>query len=393
MKKVYIVSARRTAIGTFDGSLKDTPAAELATVAARDAIAAAGLEPRDIQETIFGNVLSAGVGQNVARQAALAAGVPQEIPAFTVNKLCGSGLKSVQLAAQAIRAGDSRIVLAGGTENMNRAPYLLHGARFGLRMGDPQLVDSLVSEGLWCSIENCHMGITAENLADRYDISREQMDAFALESHRRAVAATREGRFRDEITPVPVKKKKDTVPFDTDEHPREDTSLEKLADLRAAFRKDGRVTAGNASGINDAAAALVLAGEETVKARKLGPAAELVACASAGVHPAYMGIGPVAAIRKLLEKTGLSLADVELFEVNEAFAVQMLAVDKELKLGTERVNVNGGAVALGHPIGASGARILVTLLHAMKQRGAKTGVAALCIGGGMGIAALVRMAE
>lgn len=390
MSKIYILAAKRTAIGTFDGTLKNTSAVDLAVSVVKNVIEESGVKPEQVKELILGNVLSAGLGQNIARQVAVKSGIPDAVPSYTVNKVCGSGMKAIQLAYQSILTGDSDLVIAGGTENMNQAPYIAPGVRGGLRMGNGTLVDTMVNDGLWCSLNDYHMGITAENLAEKYSISREEQDAYAAESQARAANALKEDVFKDEIVPIEVRAGKQTVTFEKDEHPRE-TSVEKLAKLRPAFKKDGTVTAGNASGINDGAAILVLASEEFVKANNVTPLAEVTGFASAGVDPQIMGIGPVAAINKLISKSGQSLTSFDLFELNEAFAVQSLSVVKELGIDTEKVNVNGGAIALGHPIGASGARIVVTLLHEMKRRGVKIGLASLCIGGGMGIAMTVRM--
>ena len=390
MRKVYVVAAKRTAIGTFDGTLKGINAIDLATTVAKKLLAESGIDAKDIDEVIFGNVLSAGLGQNVTRQIAIKTGIGLEVPSFTVNKVCASGMKAVQLAYQSIAIGEADVVLAGGTENMNQAPYLVNGARFGLRMNDSAMVDSMVKDGLWCAIGDYHMGITAENIAQKYNISRQQQDEFAALSQQKAEKAIANGEFADEIVPVTVKKRKETIEFKTDEHPRAGTTAEVLSKLRPAFKKDGTVTAGNASGINDGAAALILASEEFINKNNITPIAEFTGFASVGVDPAIMGIGPSAAISKILKKTGIKLNDIEIFELNEAFAAQSIAVLKETGIGPEKVNVNGGAIALGHPIGASGARILVTLLGAMKKRNLKTGLVSLCIGGGMGMAAIVK---
>jgi len=388
MTRAVIVGGVRTAIGSFGGALKDTPAAELGRVVIEAVLKRSSIEPADVDEVIMGNVLQAGGGMNVARQAAIAAGVPDSVPSFTLNKVCGSGLKSVALAAQAIRAGDAEVIVAGGTESMSRAPYLLANARWGYRLGNGELLDSMLSEGLTCAMAGCHMGITAENVADLYSVSREQQDQFAAESQKRAAAARSDGRFRTEIVPVVISAKKGaTAIFESDEYIRPETTVKTLATLRPAFRKeDGTVTAGNASGINDGAAAVVVMSHERARLMELAPRAEIVAYASAGVEPRYMGMGPVPAIERVLDRAGMSLNDIDLFEVNEAFAAQSLAVINKLDLDQSRVNVNGGAIALGHPIGASGARILVTLLHEMERRNARRGLAALCIGGGQGIA-------
>lgn len=387
---VVILAGCRTPIGTFGGVFKDVSAIELGTVAAREALQRGGVRPEQVDEVILGCVLQAGLGMNPARQVLIRSGIPESVPAHTVNKVCGSGLKSVMLAAQAVRCGDAELVLAGGIESMSQAPFLLPGARWGQRLGHGEVQDHMIHEGLTDAFNGYHMGITAENLAARYEISREDQDAFAAESQRRAEAAIREGRFKEEIVPVSVPQKKgEARPVDTDEHPRPGMTAESLAKLKPAFKKDGSVTAGNASGLNDGAAALVVT--SAARARALGrePLARIVAYASAGVDPSIMGIGPVPAVRRAVDKAGLGLDQIELFELNEAFAAQSLAVLRELKLDPAHVNVHGGAIALGHPIGASGARILVTLLHAMKARGARRGLASLCIGGGQGVAMVV----
>lgn len=391
MSKAVIISGARTAIGTFGGALKDISAAELGRVVIEAAIDRAGVNREEIEEVILGNVLQSGGGMNVARQAAIAAGVPDSVPSFTVNKVCGSGLKAVALAAQAIAAEDADLIVAGGTESMSRAPYLLTGARWGYRMGEGEVIDSMMSEGLTCAMADCHMGVTAENVAARCDISREAQDEFAAESQRKAEEALSAGRFNDEIVAVPVPQKKgEPLAFKTDEHPRAGTTSEALARLKPAFQKEsGTVTAGNASGINDGAAALLLASRERARLMELAPIAEIVSYASAGVDPRYMGLGPVPAIERALEKADMEIADIDLFELNEAFAAQSLGVIDALKLDASRINVNGGAIALGHPIGASGARVLVTLLYEMRKRDARRGLAALCIGGGQGIAMIV----
>ncbi len=391
MSKVVIVSGARTAIGAFGGSLKDLPASELGRIAIEGAIMRAGIDPANVDEVILGNVLQAGGGMNTARQAAIAAGIPDAVPSFTVNKVCGSGLKAVTLAAQAITAGDAELVIAGGTESMSRAPYILKEARWGYRMGNGELVDSLLSEGLTCAMAGCHMGITAENISEKYSITREAQDDFAAESQRRAAEAIAAGRFDDEIVPVLIKQKKgEPITFKTDEYPRAGSTAEVLAKLRPAFKKEGgTVTAGNASGINDGAAALTIASEERARLMELSPMAKIVSYATAGVDPRFMGMGPVPAIKRALERAGLAISDIDLFELNEAFAAQSLGVLKQLDISADRVNVNGGAIALGHPIGASGARVLVTLLFEMRRRDVKRGLAALCIGGGQGIAIII----
>lgn len=390
MREVVIASAVRTPIGAFGGKLKSVPAVELGAIVAKEAIARAGINAEMVEEVIFGNVLQAGLGQNVARQVSVKAGIPIGVPSFTVNKVCGSGLKTVALAAQAILSGESDIVLAGGTENMSAAPYILNDARWGQRMGDGKLVDYMIHDGLWDIFNEYHMGITAENIAEQWNITREEQDEFSLRSQIRAEEAIKNGRFMAEIVPVAVPQRKgDPVIVDTDEYPKFGTTLETLAKLRPAFKKDGTVTAGNASGINDGAAAVIVMSKE--KADELGvkPLVTIKAQASAGVDPSIMGSGPIPATRKALEKAGLQIDDIDLVEANEAFASQSLCVAKELGLNIEKTNVNGGAIALGHPIGASGARILVTLIHEMVKRDSKTGLATLCIGGGQGIALIV----
>lgn len=391
--EVVIVSAVRTPIGTFGGALATVPATELGAVVVREALARVGLDPGQVDEVIMGNVLSAGLGQNPARQAALRGGLPDTVPAMTINKVCGSGLKAVALAAQAIRAGDAEIVVAGGMENMSAAPYLLDQARTGYRMGDGKLIDMMVRDGLWCAFEDCHMGITGENVAADHGVTREDQDAFAAESQRRAAAASAAGAFTDEIVGVPVPQRRgDPILVTVDEHPRPDTTVETLGKLRPAFQGDGTVTAGNASGINDGAAATVVMSRERAETLGLTPLATIRGHASVGVPPRVMGIGPVEAARKALRGADLDVGDVDLAELNEAFAAQSVAVCRELGLDPERTNVNGGAIALGHPIGASGARILTTLLHEMPRRGARIGLAAMCIGGGQGIAMVVERA-
>jgi acetyl-CoA C-acetyltransferase len=386
---VVVLSGCRTAIGTFGGAFKDVSAVELGTVAVREAVRRSGVRPDHVDEVILGCILQAGLGMNPARQAALKAGLPDSTPATTVNKVCGSGLKAVMLATQAIKAGDAEIVVAGGAENMSRAPYLLPNARWGERLGNGKALDHMIHEGLTDAFHDIHMGITAENVVERYGISRPDQDAFAALSQRRAEAAIREGRFKDEIVAVTVPGKKGETRVDADEHPRPGTSEESLARLKPAFKKDGTVTAGNASGINDGAAALVVAGADRARRLGLPPLARIVSYASVAVDPSVMGIGPVPAVRKALEKAALPVEAIDLFELNEAFAAQSLAVLRDLKLDPARVNVNGGAIALGHPIGASGARILVTLLYALRARGGRYGLASLCIGGGQGVALVV----
>ena len=385
-----ILSACRTAIGAFGGSLKDISAADLGAVVIREAIYRAQVEPASIGDVIMGCVLQGGAGMNVARQAALKAGVPKEVPCETVNRVCGSGLQAVVHAVEAMQAGYIDLAVAGGTESMSGAPYYLKGARWGYRMGHAEVSDSVLVEGLTCAIEGCHMGVTAENIAERFGISRADQDAFAAESQSRAEQAIANGSFKNEIVAVEIAKKKgELTRFETDEHPRRGTTVQTLTGLKPAFKKDGSVTAGNASGINDGAAALVVASE--ARARQLGrtPLAKVVSFACTGVDPAIMGMGPITAVRKAIERAGLSSKDIDLFELNEAFAAQALAVARELSLDPARVNTRGGAIALGHPIGASGARILTTLIHALRARGGGKGIASLCIGGGMGIAMVV----
>lgn len=390
MSKAVIVSGARTAIGSFGGSLTDVCATELGRVVIESALERAGIDRSDVEEVIMGNVLQAGAGMNPARQSAIAAGIPEIVPSFTVNKVCGSGLKAVALAAQAIVAGDADLIVAGGMESMSRAPYLLKKARWGYRLGNDEIVDSMLSEGLTCAMAGCHMGVTAENVAAESGITREGQDEFAAESQRRAEAAVSAGRFEEEIVPVMIAKRKaESLAFKVDEYLRAGTTVGTLGRLKPAFQKEGTVTAGNASGINDGAAAVVVASEERARLMELAPMAKIVSYASAGVDPRLMGMGPVPAIERALEKAGLELKDIDLFELNEAFAAQSLAVVGKLGLDGSRVNVNGGAIALGHPIGASGARVLVTLLYEMRKRDVRRGLAALCIGGGQGIAMIV----
>ncbi len=387
-----ILSACRTPIGSFGGALKPLSAAALGAVVIREAIRRAGVQPGDLGDVILGCVLQAGAGMNVARQAALEAGLPHDVPAETINRVCGSGLQAVVHAVEATRVGYTDLVLAGGTESMSNAPYILKGARWGYRMGHGEACDSLLMEGLTCAIEGCHMGITAEEIARRFTVSRHDQDAFAAESQRRALHAIASGWFKAEIVPVPVPHKTGVrVLFDTDEYPRAGTSLETLAGLKPAFLKDGSVTAGNASGINDGAAAVIVASADRAAQLGVKPLARILSFASAGVDPAIMGMGPVEAVRKALIRASLSTAQIDLFELNEAFASQSLAVLRELGLDTGQVNTRGGAIALGHPIGASGARVLTTLIHALQARGGGRGVAALCIGGGMGIAMVIEV--
>lgn len=390
MTEVVIVAAVRTPIGSFGGSLKDISTVDLGSLVIKNAIERAGLEPEQVDEVIMGNVLGAGLGQNVARQMSIHAGVPVTVPAFTINKVCGSGLKAVQLAVQAVLCGDAEVVVAGGAENMSQAPYILPNQRWGSRMGNATVVDTMLRDGLTDGFEDYHMGITAENVAEQYGITREDQDSFALQSQKRAVAAVESGRFKEEIIPVEIPQRRgEPLVFDTDEFPRKDVSLEGLSKLRPAFQKDGSVTAGNSSGINDGAAAVVVMSAEKAKELGVPVLATIKSYASAGLDPKVMGCGPIYASRKALEKAGLTVADLDLVESNEAFAAQACAVAKELNLDLEKVNVNGGAISLGHPIGASGCRILVTLLHEMQKRDAKRGLATLCIGGGMGTALIV----
>ncbi len=391
MTEVVIASAVRTAVGTFGGSLKDISPVDLGALVIKTALDKAAVKPEQVDEVIMGSVLQAGLGQNVARQASIKAGLPFEVPCLSINKVCGSGLKSVTLAAASIAAGDADIIVAGGTENMSAAPYLTAGARWGLRMGDSTMTDSMIRDGLWCAFNDYHMGMTAENIADKYNIGREKQDQFALESQQKAQAAIESGRFKDEIVPVAVPQRKgDPLIFDVDEHPRM-TTMEALAKLKPAFKKDGTVTAGNASGINDSAAAVVVMSSKKAKELGIKPMAIIKSYASAGVDPAIMGTGPIPSSRKALAKAGWSVSDLQLIEANEAFAVQALAVCQELEFDPAIVNVNGGAIAIGHPIGASGTRIFVTLLYEMQKRKAKRGLATLCIGGGQGIACTVEM--
>ncbi|UVM07276.1 acetyl-CoA C-acetyltransferase [Pseudomonas laurylsulfatiphila] len=387
MQEVVIVAATRTAIGSFQGSLANVSAVDLGAAVIRQLLAQTGLDPAEVDEVIMGQVLTAGAGQNPARQASIKAGLPFAVPAMTLNKVCGSGLKALHLGAQAIRCGDAEVIIAGGQENMSLANYVMPGARTGLRMGHAQIVDTMISDGLWDAFNDYHMGITAENLAEKYSLTREQQDAFAAASQQKAVAAIEAGRFVDEITPILIPQRKgDPLSFATDEQPRAGTTAESLGKLKAAFKKDGSVTAGNASSLNDGAAAVILMSAEKAKALGLPVLAKIAAYANAGVDPAIMGIGPVSATRRCLDKAGWNIDQLDLIEANEAFAAQSLAVAKDLEWDLDKVNVNGGAIALGHPIGASGCRVLVTLLHEMLKRDAKKGLATLCIGGGQGVA-------
>jgi acetyl-CoA C-acetyltransferase len=392
MKKVVLAGACRTAIGKMGGALSTVPAVELGAIVVKEALNRAGVAPEQVDEVLFGCVLQAAQGQNMARQVSVKAGVPIEVPALTINNVCGSGLKSVNMAAALIMAGEADIVVAGGAENMSMAPYALTKARFGYRMNNATMIDTMVNDGLWDVFNNYHMGITAENIAEQWGLTREELDEFAAWSQNKACAAIEAGKFKDEIVPVPVKVKKDIVMVDTDEGPRPGTTPATLAKLKPAFKPDGGVvTAGNASGINDGAAAIVVMSEEKAKELGVKPMATWVTGASAGVDPAIMGIGPVYATRKAMEKAGLTVDDMDLIEANEAFAAQSVAVGKDLGFDLSKLNVNGGAIALGHPVGASGCRILVTLLHEMNRReDAKLGLATLCVGGGMGVATIVR---
>lgn len=391
MKNAVIVGACRTAVGKFLGSLKGMPATELGACVVKETVKRSGIRPEDVEEVIMGNVLSAGLGQNPARQAALKGGLPVTVPALTINKVCGSGLKAVALAAQAIRAGDHEVILAGGMESMSNAPYLLSGAREGIRLGHGEMVDSMIRDGLWDVYENFHMGCCGEAVAEKYGISRQAQDEYALGSHRKAIAAIDTGRFKAEIVPVPLPQKKGPpLIFDTDESPRRDSTMEALAKLKPAFKDGGTVTAGNAPGVNDGASAMIVTSEERAAKSGLKPQAVIVAYASSGIEPKMVMMAPVEAVRRVLVKAGWSADEVDLFELNEAFSVQAVALTRELKLRQERVNIHGGAVALGHPIGCSGARILTTLLYAMADRKAKKGVASLCLGGGNAVAMAVK---
>ncbi len=387
MQDVVIVAATRTAVGSFQGSLANIPAVDLGAAVIRALLEKTGLDGTEVDEVILGQVLTAGAGQNPARQAAIKAGLPVAVPALTLNKVCGSGLKALHLGAQAIRCGDADVIIAGGQENMSLAPYVMPGVRTGLRMGHAQIKDTMITDGLWDAFNDYHMGITAENLVDKYEITREAQDAFAAGSQQKAVAAIEGGRFSDEITPILIPQRKgDPVAFATDEQPRAGTTAEALGKLKPAFKKDGTVTAGNASSLNDGAAAVILMSADKAKALGLPVLAKIAAYANAGVDPAIMGIAPVSATKRCLEKAGWTLDQLDLIEANEAFAAQALSVGKELGWDASKVNVNGGAIAIGHPIGASGCRVLVTLLHEMIKRDAKKGLATLCIGGGQGVA-------
>ncbi len=389
-KKIVLAGACRTAIGTMGGTLSTTPAVDLGSIVIKEALNRAGVPADKVDHVYMGCVIQAGQGQNVARQASIKAGLPIETPAVTINVVCGSGLNCVNMAAQMIQAGDADIVVAGGMENMSMAPYALKQGRYGYRMGNAPMIDTMVNDALWDAFNDYHMGITAENVCEKYGITREELDEFAANSQQKAEKAMAEGKFKDEIVPVEVKKKKETIIFDTDEGPRPGTTAEGLARLRPAFKKDGIVTAGNSSGINDGAAAIVVMTEEKAKELGVKPMATWVAGALGGVDPAIMGVGPVASTKKVLAKTGMTIDDMDLIEANEAFAAQSIAVGRDLNFDLSKLNVNGGAIALGHPVGASGCRILVTLLHEMERRDAKTGLATLCIGGGMGCSTIVK---
>ena len=390
MREVVIVSAARTPIGSFGGSLKGIPTRKLGAIAIKAAVERAGIKPEMVEEVIMGAVLQGGLGQNVARQMTLDAGLPIEVPAMTINKVCGSGLRAVELAAQIIKAGDADIVVAGGAENMSATAYALPSARWGARMNNAQMVDMMVNDGLWDAFNGYHMGITAENVAEQWGITREELDEFSVISQNRAEEAIKAGKFKDEIVPVEIPQRKgDPIVFDTDEFPKFGTTIDKVAKLKPAFKKDGIVTAANASGINDAGAAVVVMSKEKAEELGIKPLCTIKSYASAGVDPSIMGVGPVPASRKALDKAGLTIEDIDLVEANEAFAAQSLAVRKDLNLDPEKTNVNGGAIAIGHPIGASGCRILITLIYEMMRRDSKYGLATLCIGGGMGTALIV----
>jgi len=389
MEDVVIVAAGRTAIGKFGGTLSKIPATELGAQVIKQLMARTGIDPASVSEVIMGQVLTAGVGQNPARQATIKAGLPDSIPASTLNVVCGSGLRAVHLAAQAIKCGDAEIVIAGGQENMSASPHVLNGSREGFRMGDVKMTDTMIVDGLWDVYNQYHMGVTAENVARKFEISRAEQDEFALQSQNKAEAAMKAGKFKDEIIPIEIPSKKGPTIFDTDEYPKHGATLEGLASLRPAFNKEGSVTAGNASGLNDGAAAVILMSASKAKELGLTPIARIKAYSLSGLDPTIMGMGPVPAARACLEKAGWSHEDVDLMEINEAFAAQAVAVNKQMGWDTSKINVNGGAIALGHPIGASGARVLVTLLHEMVRRDAKKGLASLCIGGGMGVALAV----
>lgn len=390
MREVVIVGAARTPVGSYGGALTNVSAVELGKIAVKGAMDRAGIKPEMVNEVIFGNVLQAGQGQNVARQVSIASGIPKEVPSFTVNKVCGSGLRTVGLAAQIIKCGDADCIVAGGTENMSQAPYLVPNARWGARMGDAKMVDYMVHDGLFDIFNKYHMGITAENIVDQWGLTREELDEFSVRSQHRAEAAIKEGKFKDEIVPVEIPQRKgDPVIFDTDEFPKAGATLEKMAKLRPAFKKDGTVTAANSSGINDGAAAIIVMSKEKAEELGLNIVCTIKSYGSAGLDPSIMGYGPVPATKAALEKIDLKVEDIDLVEANEAFAAQSLAVCKDLGLDSEKTNVNGGAIAIGHPIGASGARILVTLIYEMQKRDSKTGLATLCIGGGQGTSMII----
>ena len=390
MREVVIVSAARTPIGSFGGSLKNVPTKTLGAIAVKEAIKRAGIKPEDIDEVVLGCVLQGALGQNIARQISMEAGIPKEVPAMTLNKVCGSGLRTVSLAAQIIKAGDADIVVAGGAENMSMAAYAMPAARWGARMNNTKMVDMMVNDGLWDAFNDYHMGITAENIAEQWGLTREELDEFAAASQQKAVAAIKAGKFKEEIVPVEIPQRKgDPIIFDTDEFPRDGVTAEGISKLRPAFKKDGVVTAANASGINDSGAAVVVMSKEKAEELGIKPLCTIKSYASAGVDPTIMGIGPVPSSKKALEKAGMKVEDLDLIEANEAFAAQSVAVGKDLGFNKEILNVNGGAIALGHPIGASGTRILITLIHEMARRDAKTGLATLCIGGGQGTAMVV----
>ena len=390
MRDVVIVSAARTPIGSFGGALKSVPTRTLGAIAVKEAIKRAGIKAEDIDEVVLGCVLQGALGQNVARQIAMDAGIPKEVPAMTLNKVCGSGLRAISLAAQMIKAGDADIVVAGGAENMSMAAYAVPSARWGARMNNTKMVDMMVNDGLWDAFNDYHMGITAENVAEQWGLTREDLDAFSVASQEKAEAAIKAGKFKDEIVPVEIPQRKgDPIIFDTDEHPKFGSTMEKVGKLKPAFKKDGIVTAANASGINDAGAAVIVMSKEKADELGITPMCTIKSYASAGVDPSIMGVGPVPSSEKALEKAGLTIDDIDLIEANEAFAAQSLAVGKDLGIDPAKLNVNGGAIALGHPIGASGCRILITLIHEMAKRDAKTGLATLCIGGGQGTAIVV----
>ncbi|WP_206460068.1 acetyl-CoA C-acetyltransferase [Anaerovorax sp. IOR16] len=392
MREVVIVSAARTPIGSFGGTLKSTPAVTLGAVAVKEAMKRAGITPEQVDEVVLGNVLQGGLGQNIARQISMAAGIPKEVPSMTINKVCGSGLRSVGLAAQIIKAGDADVIVCGGAESMSMAPYVAPSARWGARMGDTKMIDMMVHDGLTDAFNGYHMGITAENVAEQWGLTREQLDEFSVKSQNKAEAAVKAGKFKDEIVPVEIPQRKgDPIVFDTDEFPKFGSTIEKVAKLKPAFKKDGVVTAANASGINDSGAALVVMSKEKADELGLSYLCTIKSYASAGVDPSIMGIGPIPSSRKAMEKAGLTMDDIDLVEANEAFAAQSLAVGRDLAIPEEKLNVNGGAIALGHPIGASGARILISLIFEMKKRNAHTGLATLCIGGGQGTALIVEM--